>query len=96
VGRKNAPLTSGPPVDEEPIIDRVLTQSIPRDRLGAQRRTELLRARAATLQVLAGRGWRLIGSEGDGYFEGSPSYRIVDELIAPPRPNHAPRLYAVN
>lgn len=93
---KNPPSTRAPQVDQEPIIDRVLTQSIPRDRLGAGRRTELLRARAETLKVLAHRGWQLIRSDGEGYFEGSPSYYIVDELIAPTRPNHTPRLYAVN
>lgn len=96
MGRRNTPSAKNRQTDQEPIIDRLLTQSIPRDRLGAVRRTELLRARAATLEVLAGRGWRLIASEGDGYFEGSPSYRIVDELIAPARPNQAPRLYVVN
>lgn len=93
---KNPPSTRAPQVDQEPIIDRVSTQSIPRNRLGAGRRTELLRARAETLRMLTRRGWRLIASESDGYFEGSPSYYIVDELIAPTRPNHTPRLYAVN
>lgn len=92
----SAATTRSPQVDQDPIIDRVSTQSIPRSRLGAGRRTELLRARAETLRTLTRRGWRLIRSESDGYFEGSPSYYIVDELVAPDRPNHAPRLYAVS
>lgn len=88
--------TRQPQIDNDPIIDRLVTQSIPRDRLGAERRTELLRTRAATLRSLQDRGWRHIGHEGGDYHEGSRHYYIVDKLVAPARDDESPRLYAVN
>ena len=94
--RKKDVATRQPQIDKDPIIDRLVTHSIPRDRLGAERRTELLRTRAATLRSLQDRGWRHIGHEGGDYHEGSRHYYIVDKLVAPARDDESPRLYAVN
>ncbi len=94
--QKKEPTTRSPQIDKDPIIDRLMTQSIPRDRMGSERRTELLRTRAATLRSLQERGWRHIGHEGGDYHEGSRHYYIVDKLVAPDREDESPRLYAVN
>ncbi|WP_407791921.1 hypothetical protein ACR5MH_0610 (plasmid) [Streptomyces sp. L7] len=94
--QKKDAATRSPQIDKDPIIDRLVTQSIPRDRMGSERRAELLRTRAATLRSLQERGWRHIGYEGGDYHEGSRHYYIVDKLVAPDRADESPRLYAVN